>query len=525
MARQGWRGYNKNMNQKLGKYELIAELGQGGFATVYRARDTQIGREVALKVIGGPQTGDPGFVKRFRREARVAADLHHPNIVTVYDFDQASGVLYLAMRLINGRPLGQHLNDHQRLSLTQALPILAQLADALDHLQSRQLVHRDLTPANVMLEGDGDDIRVTLTDFGLIRSLETSLDLTETRGGILGTPAYLAPEQADPKRWGDMTPLTDVYALGVMAFEMLTGQKPFAGDLTAVLYAHAMTPPPPAPDVDEAVAAVLQKGMAKEQDGRFASAGEFVKALQDVAVGLEREQVTQSTLEGLLVEARAARDAEQWLKVQSLTVQIMQIDRAHPHALAMMSEATEGLQRESAEEVVRRQRAARYDEGMAAMEAGQWTAALTAFEEVVAAEPDFQDAQACLTQARDECLWAQWFEAAVAYGNKGKWFEACQAWLWILEGRPDYRRGKAGLRFQEATRALLALHEQQQTSLRRARDTLLHYDKLTHLTSAVEQRDWQAILDRGRVILQLAPDLEWVEQWVNRATMELAKDS
>jgi eukaryotic-like serine/threonine-protein kinase len=199
--------------RKLGKYEILTELGRGGFATVYQARDTHLGREVALKVIHGSHNHDPIFVECFQQEARTAAGLHHPRLITIYDFGESEGQL----RHINGPNLAQLLAERGRFSLTEALPLLVQLAEAVDYLHEHRLVHRDLKPANILLEGSSPGWKVTLTDFGLVRSLSSSQVLSQS-SAIVGTPAYLAPEQIDPKRWGMVTSLTDVYALGILGF-------------------------------------------------------------------------------------------------------------------------------------------------------------------------------------------------------------------------------------------------------------------------------------------------------------------
>ena len=192
---------------QLAQYEIHREIGRGGFATVYEARDTRLDRQVALKIINNSFAEEASFVKRFEMEAQAAASLYHPHIVTIYDFGQGDdGTFYLAMRLVEGHTLRQYLDKNKRLSLEQAIPLLRQLANALDYLKSRRLVHRDLKPSNVILEKKDGDLIATLTDFGLVRSLENSVAITMTEG-ILGTPAYLAPEQVDSQQWGGHFPL------------------------------------------------------------------------------------------------------------------------------------------------------------------------------------------------------------------------------------------------------------------------------------------------------------------------------
>jgi len=221
--------------------------------------------------------------------------------------------------------LRQLLDERKRLNLDASLPILAQLADALDYLGGQGLVHRDVKPANVMIENEERDLCVTLTDFGLVRSLEASTQVTE-RASVLGTPAYLAPEQADASRWGEVTRLTDVYALGVIAYEMLVGRQPFVGELAAVLHAHSYEPPPPplelAPDLGADLAQVLVQALAKSPAERYPGASALAAALRQVAEARAGQAKQKAELAQLLERAQAARQVGDWLGVQNLCVQM-----------------------------------------------------------------------------------------------------------------------------------------------------------------------------------------------------------
>jgi len=358
--------------KKLGKYELVEEIGRGGFATVYRARDTRIGRQVALKVIRGNLARESTFVERFYQEARTAANLRHPSIVTVYDFDDADGTLYLAMALIGGgRTLRDLLMERAHLSLEQALPILAPLADALDYLHQGDppLTHRDVKPANVLLE-EGDVRQVFLTDFGLVRSMEGSAELTHS-GAILGTPAYMAPEQANPEL-GQVGPASDIYALGVMAYEMLAGRVPFAGEALTVLHAHAYEMPPSplelAPDLGDDLSEALLRVLAKSPAERYPSAGAFVRALQEVSDAHAAASRRAATLEQLEAQARDLLAAGEWLPALDCCTRMMRLDPDWPAALEMLTAAKEGLDRERAEATERRRLEERYAEGLRLLE-------------------------------------------------------------------------------------------------------------------------------------------------------------
>ncbi|MBN1975966.1 MAG: protein kinase [Anaerolineae bacterium] len=267
----------------LGKYRLVEKVGQGGMAQVYRAYQPDLDRYVAVKVLHPHLLGDDDFVARFQREARAVATLEHPYIVRVYDFDAAGGVAFLVMENLGGRSLKTLLRDLDcqgvLMDLQEAVRIVGALADALDHAHRQGLVHRDVKPSNVILT---DDDRPVLTDFGIARMLEGSTAITES-GGTLGTPAYMSPEQCKGET-GDAR--SDIYALGVLLYQLCTGRVPFDADTPyAVILKHISSPLPSPrslrPDLPEAVERVILKAMAKEPDNRYQTAGEMGCALHE----------------------------------------------------------------------------------------------------------------------------------------------------------------------------------------------------------------------------------------------------
>ncbi len=259
-----------------GPYRIVEQLGRGGMASVYRAYEAKLDRYVALKVLPREFLHDPDFAQRFRREAKVIASLEHPNIVPIYSYDieEAEGIPWMAMRLIAAGTLAQ-LIKRERLALARSVAILRGVADALDHAHGKGIVHRDVKPQNVLLDDAG---RAYLADFGIAKILESSGGLTAS-GMITGTPQYMAPEQATGLKIG---PRADVYALGIVAYEMFTGRVPFAADTPlAVLMKHVQDPLPlPAPDVvPEPLLRALLKATSKKPEDRWPSAGAFVDAL------------------------------------------------------------------------------------------------------------------------------------------------------------------------------------------------------------------------------------------------------
>jgi hypothetical protein len=292
----------------------MEEIGRGGFAVVYKARDTELDRIVALKVLAPHLTWDPTFAARFRREAQATAKLRHPHVVTVHDVGQDGEQLYIAMEYLPGSTLSELLDAEGALSLERALPILEQTADALDYAHEQGAIHRDVKPSNVMVEEDRRGaVRVTLTDFGLVKAMETSEALTSV-GTVLGSPEYMAPEQADPARRDEIGPATDRYALGVVAYHMLTGRVPFPGSTPATLHSHLYEPPPHPQSIKESlpagVATVLIQALSKAPAERYPSAMAMVEALRQAqAKEAAGEAARQAAEEAERQRAEAERRA------------------------------------------------------------------------------------------------------------------------------------------------------------------------------------------------------------------------
>ena len=261
---------------RLGKYEIRAEIGRGGMGTVYLGYDPLLDRQVAIKVLAPHLVWEQGFVERFLREARAAARLKHPNVVTIYDVGQEGSHYYFVMEYVEGQTLGQVIKQRGAMSPAEVTAIVGPLADALDQAHGQGLVHRDIKPGNIMVGPAG---QVMLTDFGIARAAQ-EVGLTTT-GTLVGTPEYMSPEQA---RGDVVDPRTDQYSLGVVAYEMLSGKVPFGGTTPhGVLYKQIHEPLPPIsqvrPDVPAEVQTVLQQGLAKEPDQRYATVTAFAEAL------------------------------------------------------------------------------------------------------------------------------------------------------------------------------------------------------------------------------------------------------
>src|SRR5881409_1498996 len=240
----------------LGEYEILGELGRGGMATVYLAHDIALDRKVAIKVMSPALLTGEGMAERFKREARTAASLSHPNIIPIYAVKQSAHLLFFVMKFIEGRALDSVIKEVGPLPVPLVQAILHQVGDALGYAHRRGVIHRDIKPANIMVDGDGHTI---VTDLGIAKVVEAK-GLTMT-GATVGTPAYMSPEQCAAR---DVAGASDQYSLGIVAYEMLTGKPPFEAEtLVGLLYAQCHAPPPPIaqarPDLPPRIAAAVMR--------------------------------------------------------------------------------------------------------------------------------------------------------------------------------------------------------------------------------------------------------------------------
>jgi predicted Ser/Thr protein kinase len=270
-----------------GRYELEELVGHGGMSSVYKAHDALLERYVALKVLHEQYSEDEEFVERFKREARSVAQLQHPNIVTVIDRGQQDGRQYIVFEYIDGENLKELVVRKGRLDVREALEIALEIARGLAFAHEHGLVHRDVKPQNVLLNGDG---RAKVTDFGIARSRDVEQSVTQT-GTVLGTSNYIAPEQASGQPVDEHT---DVYSLGVVLYEMLTGELPFPGDnFVAVAIKHVHESPPNAldkrGDLPLRVAAAVDRALEKDPEHRFPTMDAFAAELEACVAELGRE--------------------------------------------------------------------------------------------------------------------------------------------------------------------------------------------------------------------------------------------
>jgi len=443
--------------QYIANYEILEELGRGGFATVYQARDTRLGRVVALKVLH-PGYGEKSEVtQRFLNEARQVAQLQHPNIVPVFDVGEDQGQLYLAMAYLPGGSLLQRL-EGTPLPVDMVLQIVEQVAAALTYAHKKHLIHRDVKPANILFD---EENRALLVDFGLVKSLvESGLTADGTR---LGTPAYMAPEQSG--EGGDLGPATDIYALGVVAYEMLTGHVPFDADTPiAVLHAHVHHPPPDPwqlnPHLDTDMAEVLLRVLAKDPHARYAQAVAFARALNKAWTSGQRALQTQTTLQDLYTQAQTALQAGKWGQVVNLCVEMRNLDPDYRDVGALLTLAASRLAEEEEQRRQQREFEAQFQTASELLEEGNYADAIVELEKFPS---DFKDVAAKLAFARGAMQKADLFAGAQTRLNEKDYADACSDLLALLELDAAYAGATDCLR--TATSGMLEYHKALQAEL------------------------------------------------------------
>ncbi|MBI5291539.1 MAG: protein kinase [Chloroflexi bacterium] len=265
-----------------GEYQGLELIGRGGMAEIYKSTHPTLGVPVAIKVLPAHLTTDPDFRKRFTREAETMAKLQHPNIIRVFDFGEWGGTHYMVMEYVAGNDLGHRLTQQGHLPFTEVVSILKGVASALDYAHAQGLVHRDIKPSNILIENAPPNLNPKLTDFGIAKIIGNATRYTRT-GGVLGTFDYIAPEQI--RGAANIDRRADIYAFGIVTYQMLTGQLPFQHNNPGALLIAHMTQPPPdprdvVPEISVETARAIRRAMAKNPDERYSTAGEFVNALQ-----------------------------------------------------------------------------------------------------------------------------------------------------------------------------------------------------------------------------------------------------
>jgi len=470
--------------RRLGPYQLEELIGRGGMAVVYKALQPALRRHVAIKVLPAYFVHAEGFLARFRQEAEMVAHLEHPNILPIYDYGQEGDVPYIVMPLVSGGTLRQWLGEGP--TLDRALRVFSHLLSALDYAHTRQpsIVHRDLKPSNVLMShGDWP----LLTDFGIAKIVEPSMQLTRS-GMMVGTPEYMAPEQSEGR---GVDHRADLYAMGVILFEILTGHVPFQGSTPiAVILQHVQARVPAPREVNPALSPVwdevIARSLAKAPADRYPSAAAMSEAIQAAWREAQAESgaarlVGQADPRVLYESAERALSSGEWLRVVSICGQLLEIDPAHPEALQLLITAHQALRRERGEPptpvagpavqpelgppTARRDAAVGpsapqeapsgagaeqfgtaerlYADAGADIKAERWDAAAEKLAALSAFAPDYRDVATLrrdvAIQQRRETQLAAWYDEALAAETRRDWPDALAAYQQILGEAPSYR--------------------------------------------------------------------------------------
>ena len=320
--------------KRIGKYEVIEVLGRGGMGLVYRAFDRQLNREVAIKTVTEGFSGDQEMLQRFYREAAKTGALKHPNIVIVHDLGEQDGFPYIVMEYLSGDPLDRVIESRQPQPLAYKLKIIEQVCYALGYAHRNDVIHRDVKPGNVIVQPDGV---AKLLDFGIARQEKTDGHLTRT-GHVIGTIQYMAPERL---RNAAFDGRSDIFSVGVMLFQLLTGQLPFTGDYSIVQKILSEKHPslgqflhqyPPALDV------ILDRALAKNPNDRYATADEMASEISSVAYELKKEQVAE-----WIQRAERLVKEEQFTTARDVLLQLLKVDSQHVEARQLIVQVQQNL--------------------------------------------------------------------------------------------------------------------------------------------------------------------------------------
>ena len=335
---------------RIGKYEIIDVLGRGGMGVVYRAMDTLLGREVAIKTLTQGVADDPEMLARFYEEGRKTARLKHPHIVTIYNLGEEKNIPYIVMERVEGEPLDRIIRTGTLLSLLDRLRIVEEVCAALGYAHSNKVIHRDVKPANIFVQPDG---KAKLLDFGIARLERRSQELGLTRTGhIIGTIPYMAPERLRDRY---IDGRSDIFSAGVVLFQLIAGQLPFSGDDYALMQKIINDPHPKLSTLGvtcpAGLEAIIDNALAKSADDRYQTAEEMAADLNNVIVELRQEQVNEA-----IPEARRLMEAEDWVRARSVLQQVLKVQGKHAEVREMLSKINQGLLKRQREDRIQQYR-------------------------------------------------------------------------------------------------------------------------------------------------------------------------
>lgn len=455
--------------RKLGKYEVIGELGHGSMGVVYRARDPIINRPVALKTITTGLAEDPNLLQRFYREAQSAGGLQHPNIVTIYDMGDEKNLPYIAMELIEGESLDQIITRRTNLPAITKLTYIVQACQAFDYAHKRGIVHRDIKPGNVMVNKDAI---VKVVDFGIARVLDTSKTQT---GMLIGTFAYMSPEQYQGERADERS---DIWSFGVLVYELLSFQKPFTGDNPAsLMHSICQKEPRPllegVPDCPAEMAAIVSRMLQKSPHDRYQS-------MEDVLLDLDPiyKSLRSSSIADLVNRSGKLIDDGEFSQAQELLREALKLDSANMPARGLLEKVNSILRR-----LTLRPRALQHiDKGTALLQEGRIQEARTEAENAIQLDPSFEPAQELLKRVQAEIDRAQIVSERLQFARQ-----------LIAEGRPDEAETLLSqvLEIDPSNKQATALQRQAQTEKAERQRRLRFLEKMQEARGLWNGQDYE----------------------------------
>ena len=413
--------------KKLGKYEVIGELGHGAMGVVYRARDPVINRLVALKTITSGGADDPSMLERFYREAQSAGGLQHPNIVTIFDMGDEGGVPYIAMELIDGENLDQLIAQRTPIPLPLKLVYATQACNAFDYAHKRGIIHRDIKPGNIMVNKDGT---LKVVDFGIARVLEASKTQT---GLLMGTFAYMSPEQYHGEHADERS---DIWSFGVLLYELLCFQKPFAGNTPAALM-HGICSQEPAPlrnlcpEVPEELETVIGKLLQKSPNDRFQSMEDLLFRLDPICKSLQ-----VASLAEMVAQSCELVEQGDYVHARDLLRQALLIDSKNATARTLLEKVNTEIRRVTLRPKAQQQ----VEKGKTLLDEGKFAEAKVAADSALQIDSNFVPAQELLSLVQKEMERVQrvadWLDRAKQLIAEGMPEDAEALLAKVLEAEP-----------------------------------------------------------------------------------------